>query len=42
MRMLVVFLMLLFMRTTRTTRRLPMKPTMMTREKRTGTTMGTI
>ena len=40
-RMLVVFLMVLSKMTTMTTRMLPMKPMMMTRVKRMGTTMGT-
>ena len=42
MRMLVVFLIVLFSRTTRTTRRLPTKPITMTKVNRMGTMMGTI
>ena len=42
MRMLVVFLIVLLRRTTRTTRRLPTRPITMTKVKRMGTMMGTI
>ena len=42
MRMLVVFLIVLLSKTTRTTRRLPTKPITMTKVKRMGTMMGTI